>query len=101
MVSDHLRLDMLQKRPREGRRNAPGFGLSFDARQLGRFPGGIAKGQLSLRFQSTHLLGDLEALGEHREPGPIEGIQTLTQRRQLIPQRLSHGRSPAISGGQK
>lgn len=44
MVGDDLRLNMRQKRPRQGRRNAMGFGLGFDARQLGRFPSGIAKG---------------------------------------------------------
>ena len=37
MIGDHLRLDMLQKRPRQRRRNAVGFGLGLDPRQLGPF----------------------------------------------------------------
>lgn len=101
MIGNHLRLNVLQKRPRQGRRNPVGFGLGFDARQLGRFPSGIAKGQLPLRLQSAHLLRNLEALSEHGKPRPIQGIQARPERRQLIPRRLSHGRSPATLEGRK
>jgi len=101
MIGDHLRLDMLQKGPRQGRRNPMGFGLGFDARQLGGLPSRIAKGQLPLRLQSAHLLRNLEALGEHGKPRPIQGIQARPKRRQLIPRRLSHGRSPAVPEGPK
>lgn len=65
VIGDHLRLNVLEKRSRQGWGNPVGFGLGFDARQLGGFPSRIAKGQLPLRFQRAHLLGDLEALGEH------------------------------------
>ena len=44
MVGDHLRLDLLEKPPRQRGRHAAGFGLGFDAPQLGRFPSRIAKG---------------------------------------------------------